>query len=79
MDETEDQKAPGRPRLADPDRRVRRLDVHLTDAEWALVHQAAGLIPVRTWARNEIVKAAQRATKKPVEITPEAIDLLDNW
>lgn len=79
MDDTDARKVGGRPPLPERDRRNRRLDLQLTDAEWDLLHQAAGLIPVRTWARNEIVKAAQRATKKPVETAPEVIDLLDNW
>jgi hypothetical protein len=56
-------KTRGRPELADTEKRKPRFLLLLTDAEHELV-QAAGKPKVSTWARETLVRAAKRQSKR---------------
>lgn len=56
------QKGPGRPKLSDSEKRKPAFLVKLTDAEFKLIKQVAKP-KVGTWARIELLKAANRAKK----------------
>lgn len=49
----------GRPKLADSEKRKPAFLLKLTDAEFALIRQAAG-DKVSTWAREVLLRAAKR-------------------
>lgn len=53
----------GRPEVADVDKLKPRFLVLLTDAEHEMV-QAAGKPKVSTWARETLVRAAKRQSKR---------------
>ena len=54
---------PGRPKLPESEKRQPRFLVKLSDAEYALIRQAAGA-KVSTWARQTLLRAAKRGARQ---------------
>ncbi len=52
-----------RPKKTETERQSRRVVVLLTPAEYQRVRESASLVPVGTWARNVMMRAA-KATER---------------
>ena len=53
---------PGRPKTKET--QTRQLNFRLTESEYAVIREAAGRYPVATWARVELLRAAESEISK---------------